>query len=188
MDLKHGSVPEKSRHAIDFILRLDRTGSQSKSPHRQKLKKRKTENVETIAANGPTVGRPGPVFRRRVPYAEKEIPMERKVNLEPGQKVEAKSYPNQLGHRLGGSGFGLERSLAVVEGKPSNDGQKRAEGGRWVPLSFGHVFKRVRFAPSLVSATSVGNIKRPAFRKLNINETASKFYEGFGSKASTAVS
>ncbi|KAJ7243171.1 hypothetical protein B0H12DRAFT_1131221 [Mycena haematopus] len=147
MDLKHESVSatKRSRHGLDFILRLEGTGNPPKSAHREKLRKRNT------------MGEHGPVFRRRVSDAEREIAMARQVRLDSGQKKEAGSFSDQISR----AEYGAYRKTFQWGQIP-----RGAMKGRQVPLSLGHPFRRVRFSPSVVSAASV----------------ASKFHERFDSK------
>jgi hypothetical protein len=170
---------------------LDGTKNQPKSGNGQKLQKRKTQKIDTenpIARNGPRMGGPGSVFRRRVPDEEGEIVVARQAHLQfPQTRTDqAKSHPDQLRHRLGRSGFGLERNLGD-EGNRFGIARKKEEvvDRPRAPFEFGRVLKRVRFTPSEGSA---GNLKRPAFRALNTNESTSKFYEKFDSKTNTAAS
>ncbi|KAJ7028005.1 hypothetical protein C8F04DRAFT_1120732 [Mycena alexandri] len=179
MDLKTGSIPsgkKTSRRGLDFILRLDGIGNEPRSARRRTLKKRKKENVASgnsvangAAAKSGNMGRSGRVFRGRVPDSEREISLERKVQLESPQTDKAKSLTHQFGHRLG-RGFGLDPD-------PTRDGVASEPRAR---AKLDRAFKHVRFTPSALPAGSItANSKRPASKKLNIDQAQSKFYEGF---------
>ncbi|KAF7349347.1 Sterol regulatory element binding protein cleavage-activating protein [Mycena sanguinolenta] len=175
MDLKHRNVfrtkKPQSRHGVDFIVRLDGTGSQPK-PATEKLRKRRTMGVR------------GPGLRRGVSDAKTEIPVARQVQLGSGQKDEAESLSNSVGHWLGRSGFGLAgRNTGHREASSADQIPRGAVKGRQGPLHLGRPFRRVRFSP-LIAAAVLGEDAPP---NISVDEVASKFHEGFASKTSTAA-
>ncbi|KAJ6493005.1 hypothetical protein C8R45DRAFT_988646 [Mycena sanguinolenta] len=177
MDLKHGNVfgtkKRQSRPGVDFIVRLDGTGSRPKPAPTAKLRKQKISGVR------------GPVFRRGVSDAKTENPVARQAQLGSGQKDEARALSNSVGHRLGGSGFGLaERNTGHGEASNTDPIPRGAIKGRQGPLALGRPFRRVRFSPSLIYAVGLGKDAPP---KMNVNQVASKFHEGFELKTSTAT-
>ncbi|KAJ7135888.1 hypothetical protein C8R44DRAFT_769243 [Mycena epipterygia] len=185
LDVKtRGITATRQRRGNSFIVRLDEATDQPAK--REKLKKRRSEKEQTPAKKpvdklGAGMGGAGRVFRRGVPDEEGKI-LAGETHVEPAQTNKGKSHSNQLRFRLGRPGFGLEKGL-VDEAKGFSVGQKPEDApGR--KLNLAHAFKRVRFTPS---TGSIGNLKRPTFRKLDADENRSKFIEGFGSKTSSAA-
>ncbi|KAJ6590713.1 hypothetical protein DFH09DRAFT_1140104 [Mycena vulgaris] len=198
VDLKSRSATSPKQHprnANGFLLRLDTT-DKPKPPSREKLKKRRSENLKAPpkgpaepAAPGARVGGAGRVFGRRVPDPERKISMEEEALIRTGKTGEEKSQSDQLRLRLGG-GLGLGNDQLYkrfyVDQKRDAVGNEARIPSRQHNLS--HALKRVRFTSSAVFAGGSGNLKRPlpaASQKLN---TESKFYEGFDSKVNSAAS